>query len=310
MNAIVTRYLYRMRLGQMQTFKNMSIMLLFTSINGGPDYITLKDALTAKLITITEVGQSGSVPELKVINASDKQVLLLDGEELIGAKQNRVLNTTILLKKKVEAIIPVSCTEGGRWSRMSAAFAYSGIIMEYGSRSSKSGAVSSSLREGRGHSSDQRRVWAEIAGLHNRASTSSPTGAMRDVYKAKTEALDAYVSAFEPVIHQCGCLVFINGQVAGFDIISCEAAYQIIHPQLIRSYALAALLQNEAKTAQPTVDAAVTFLKDTLRCKEEQFKAVNQGIDCRLNGANVTGAALVCDGYVIHMAFFRMRVNQ
>ncbi len=310
MNTIIVRYLYRLRLGQMQTFKNMSILPLFTSINGGPDYITLQGALADKLITITELDQSGSVPELKVVNDSDQQVLLLDGEELTGAKQNRVLNTTILFRKRSATTIPVSCTEQGRWAYTSAEFAYSGAMMAYRSRSSKSASVSSSLRAGQGHSSDQGRVWAEISTLHAQAGTSSPTGAMRDIYSAKTETLNAYVNAFDPVPQQCGCMVYINGQVIGFDIVSREVAYKTIHPQLVQSYALDALLQNEEEAVQPSENAAVTFLKNTLRCKEEQFEAVSQGVDYRLTGAGITGSALVCDEYVIHMSFFKMDQNE
>jgi hypothetical protein len=44
------------------------------------------------------------VPELKVINRLAQPVLLSDGEELIGAKQNRVLSTTILLKESSESV--------------------------------------------------------------------------------------------------------------------------------------------------------------------------------------------------------------
>ena len=43
---------------------------------------------------ITEVSEGGSVPELRVVNKGDARILVLDGEELRGAKQNRVLNTT------------------------------------------------------------------------------------------------------------------------------------------------------------------------------------------------------------------------
>ena len=99
-----------------KVFNNMAVIPLFTSINESPQYLTLKEALEKRLLTITEVSQSGSVPELKVVNKAEIPVLLLDGEELAGAKQNRVLNTTILLKENSETIIPVSCTEQGRWA--------------------------------------------------------------------------------------------------------------------------------------------------------------------------------------------------
>jgi hypothetical protein len=36
------------------------------------------------------------VPQLLFINDAMRPVLLLDGEELVGAKQNRVLNLTVL----------------------------------------------------------------------------------------------------------------------------------------------------------------------------------------------------------------------
>ena len=56
------------------------------------------------------------MPDLKVINKSEVMVLILDGEELVGAKQNRIVNTTILIPAKETVLIPVSCVEQGRWS--------------------------------------------------------------------------------------------------------------------------------------------------------------------------------------------------
>ena len=40
---------------------------------------------------------------------------MLDGTELRGGKQTRVLNTTVLLGGRSETRIPVSCIEVGRW---------------------------------------------------------------------------------------------------------------------------------------------------------------------------------------------------
>ncbi len=55
---------------------------------------------------VTEVSEAGSVPFLQVANGADRPLLLLDGEELIGAKQNRILNTTVLVAARTEVTIP------------------------------------------------------------------------------------------------------------------------------------------------------------------------------------------------------------
>ncbi len=44
-------------------------------------------------------------------NHTEIPVLILDGSELKGAKQNRIVNISILLKKNFEIIIPVICVE-------------------------------------------------------------------------------------------------------------------------------------------------------------------------------------------------------
>ncbi len=80
------------------------------------NYLTLDQVLTEGLIEVSDVSESGSVPELKVINKAAKMVLILDGEELVGAKQNRIVNTTILVAVRCTMVIPVSCVEQGRWT--------------------------------------------------------------------------------------------------------------------------------------------------------------------------------------------------
>ena len=119
--------------------------------------------MEGQLLTVTEVTEGGTVPELKVINRGEKPVLLLDGEELSGAKQNRVLNTTILLKEKSETVIPVSCTEHGRWSYRSSHFEESGHIMSAKLRRVKNASVHENLKAVHAFRSDQGAVWDEIA---------------------------------------------------------------------------------------------------------------------------------------------------
>ena len=148
MNAIMTGYFNGMKFGELQQFDEMAVLPFFTSNNGSIDYLTLKEAIGEKLINITEIDDSGAVPEVKVTNHAELPVLLLDGEELLGAKQNRIVNTTILLKEKFETIIPVSCVEQGRWSDSSKNFEDSDRIASYQVRNVKSASVKKSVENG------------------------------------------------------------------------------------------------------------------------------------------------------------------
>ena len=238
MEAMVAEFLERIEFGPMQEHENMAVLPLLADVPVGPDYRTIGEAMSAGLLSVAEVDAEGSVPELKVTNAADVSVLLLDGEELMGAKQNRVLNTSILLVVKSETIIPVSCTEHGRWSYSSPAFSDSDVVMSPSLRMRKVRSVSTSLENQGDYSSNQREVWDRVARLSEAAGVRSSTGAMRDTYRARGADLDAYFRAVEAVPGQKGLLAMIGGKAVGFDVVSREDAYASLHDKLVRSYAM------------------------------------------------------------------------
>jgi len=310
MDKIIINYLSKLEFGDLVHFKNMMVIPLFTSIDYNLEYLTLKEALEKRLLTITEVSQGGSVPELKVTNKAEIPVLLLDGEELVGAKQNRTLNTSILLKKKSETIIPVSCTEQGRWSYVSEEFDQSDSVASPGLRALKARSVNVSLEEANEYMADQTEIWDEIDKISVHAGVRSPTGAMRDIFKDKMNSLNEYLRAFKCVPGQKGLLVIINGEVAGFDIISLESAYKILHPKLVKSYAMDALLQKEGKSGKVSVDKAKAFLKEAAMCKENKYKSIGHGWDYRFEAKTIVGSALVYRKRVVHTAFFRISESE
>jgi len=61
------------------------------------------------------------VPNLAVDNKGERFVLFVEGQELRGAKQNRVLNASVLIAAHTKTVIPVSCVEQGRWRYVSKA---------------------------------------------------------------------------------------------------------------------------------------------------------------------------------------------
>ncbi len=309
MDQIIMNFLSKLELGELKIFKNMAVIPLFSSMDGSPQYLSLGEAMGKGLLTITEVNQSGAVPELKVVNKADIPVLLLDGEELAGAKQNRVLNTTILLMEKSETIIPVSCVEHGRWAYTSNEFAESGNIMSNILRMKCNSSVALSLRDIQQFSGDQRKIWDGIDHLCAEANVSAPTEAMRDVFESREDDLGGYLDAFQYVPDQKGIFVLVNGIAVGFDILSLSSVYEKIHPKLIKSYAMDASLSPADKTAAAPVEKTRRFLK-SIQCAETKYKPVGEGWNYRFEGHGSVGSALVVGETVIHMAFFKMSKSE
>lgn len=306
MEQVIVEYINAIEFGDVQAHSNMSLIPLFAPVNNIPSYLTLKEALRQGVLTVTEVSDSGSVPELLAKNSSDMPVLLLDGEELAGAKQNRVLNTTILLRENSETVIPVSCTEHGRWQYRTEKFHDSEVIMARKVRANKARTVTDSLRKEMMFRSDQGQVWDDIAQMSLCAGVESQTGAMRDVYEYKGAGLDEYTRAFPLRDGQKGLLVLVNGSVVGCDLVSLESAYTDLHDKLVKSYAMDAFIEGGGTTnAEGSLKAGRAFFKAALSCAEEKYRSVGHGTDYRFEGRHAVGSALVTYGKVIHMAFFR-----
>jgi len=308
MNPLISGFLKSLDFGKPQFFKNMGVIPLFSTSSSGPRYLTLKEALDKKLLKVTEITHSGCVPELMVVNRAKLPVLLLDGEELLGAKQNRVLNTTVLLKKLSETIIPVSCTEQGRWSYSSAEFGDSGHVVHHKMRSSKARSVRESLELTGEFRSDQGEVWTCINKLQADAGVPSPTSAMSDVFEARKSDLEDCLAAIPRLEGQRGLLVIINEFVVGFDLLSQEAAYRILHPKLVKSFAMDALLQKGKKPKKPN-DPAKAFLELVRSSSEKKFKSIGHGWDYRFEADGIVGSALLYRQKAIHTAFFRLDEN-
>ncbi len=117
------------------------------------------------------------MPELAFENASAEKILLVDGDELIGARQNRVVNISILVGGGQRVVIPVSCVEHGRWSYAQSA-------------------------PGRDFRSGNRTLFAKArAGKMGQVSFS-----MSDLYDGRSGELDGYATAFHAEPGQCGAV--------------------------------------------------------------------------------------------------------
>jgi hypothetical protein len=301
--SVVAECLSTIRLGEPQRYQNLSIFPLLGEADNAPEYLLLDEALAQGCVRVTEVSEGGSVPELTLVNDCARPVLLLDGEELVGAKQNRILNLTVLVAARTTTVIPVSCVEAGRWHHTSPAFRSSGRTHYASGRAQKAASVSMSLRSDGSRHSDQRAVWADIAEKSARMRAHSATGAAAALYETHRGSLEAYLGAFAPAGAQAGALFAINGRVVGLDLFDSPATLTQVLPKLVRSYALDALDEGE-HPGEPARFDAERLIEQTKEARIERFPAVGRGEDLRLSAPTLTGAALVVDGRVVHLCAF------
>jgi len=293
------------KISDIVTHKNMAVAPLKIEHQTGPNYLTMSQGFEQQALSVQEISEGGSVPELSVMNNGDKFILLLDGEEISGAKQNRVLNTSILVAPKTKIIIPVSCTEQGRWNYTSKEFNDSGVLMARSIRSNKQASVTRNVRERKSYQSDQGSIWEEVASLHEDLGTSSRTGAMRDAYESKKEYLDGYAEAFSNIDDCNGIAVFIDGELVGIDSLSYKTAMASLLPKIIGSYSMDAIRSKAViGKKKPNKESIKRFLSHAGRCTLEANTSQGIGDDVRLVGENIQGAALVAEETVIHLALF------
>lgn len=303
---VIAETLSNIHLGEPSSHFNLTVFPLLSLTAANPEYLILDEALEQGLARITEVSESGSVPELAFENDAGRRVLLVDGQELVGARQNRVLNLSILVAPKSKVVIPVSCVEQGRWRYVSPSFASAKRNLYAKARAEKMSQVSHSLRRAGSRRSNQARLWDSIADKSARMASYSETGAMSDIYAQQQETLRTYTGAFTPQDSQVGAVFSINGKVVGADLFDAPTTFRKLMAQLVESYAMDAI-------EEPTNPAPVTsahevrqFIADLEAASTEHFSPVGEGVDIRLSGEALAGGALVADGRVVHLAAFRV----
>lgn len=183
------------RIGDARTFQGLTVFPIFGQ-NLRRNYLLLHEALARKELAISEVSAGGSVPELLAEVTGENYVLLFAGEVVTGGRQNRVINTTMLLRRRSSQRIPVSCVEHGRWSYKKAdEFASSRSVVPPSVRSTLDRSVNETATAGHGFTSDQNGVWAEVASTLGEIGAHSETDALGAALEHAASSTDEYVAA-------------------------------------------------------------------------------------------------------------------
>lgn len=284
-----------------------------------PLYDVLCDR-TLDRVQVTEVSKEGVVGRLRVINRMPQRLFLLDGQELVGAKQNRILNVDVLVPAEAELIVPVSCVEQGRWSAVSPAFT-PGKAASRRTRQRKAERVQASLHADRGYDAGQAQVWDEVGEVLALNSAPSATGALSDAYAVAEGKMAEHRRLLQPPEADSdtrGMAVLIGGRFAGLDLFDRPETLRHFWPSLIDSYLLelaspaGAVADATATQAGGTVELRAVL--DAAACAPwESFRSPGEGTDLRVRHDRLVGSALTWnssstrsmdDGRVIHLQLF------
>lgn len=296
--------LANIRVGDPVSFRNLDCFPLYSPENGAAEYVTLDEALEARTARITEVSDEGSVPDLKLFNEGDNPVFLLDGEELIGAKQDRVLNLSILAPSKDAITIPVSCVEQGRWNYRSSEFSSSGRTQYSRGRANRAMFVSDSMAESGSRRANQSETWNSIEKKLARMAVASDTRSMSDIYESHIRQVEEYVEHFSGQANQVGAVFAIDGDVVGLDLFDNSSTFEKLLPKILKGYALDAVETSDTSEHSTNPASAHHFLESLKAERTRSFDAVGLGTDIRIESPRMSGGALAFDGKLVHFAAF------
>ncbi len=289
------------------TFANLTLFPILGGDPGEPEYHTLNEALASGRFRVEERSERGIVGRLLAINQGDRPVLLVDGEEVEGMKQNRVVNLTLLVGAGTTVEVPVSCVERGRWDPSTRVAEPTDRNLFARARALKAASVTASLHHGAGRASDQTGIWDEIENKRVRLGVHSPTEAAADLYDHHRHTLGEYVAALPPVAGQCGACFTIDGRIVGLDLFHHQRTLAAYLPKLVRSYALDAV--ESCRPEPPAADrgAAEAFLARVVAAPVVRYPSPGLGHDLRLTSERLAGGALEVEGRLLHLCAFATR---
>jgi hypothetical protein len=264
------------------------------------EYITLDDTASESLITVEETSESGSVPEIQVRNRAKSRVLIPEGSTLIGAKQNRVVNLSVLVAPESVTIIPVSCVERGRWRFLSPQLVTGGFV-DSPLRAMMCKDATESLSMKGQVQVDQGQVWRHVDCMLEGTGTYSPTAAYHALYEKRQSELADYEARLRVPDNASGVAVEIDGLIEALDLFDKPNTLHKLWPRLVKSYLLAALGPGVPQGKKTDVK---TLLDGALSAEGEAYEPVGIGTTIRLTTADAVGAALMCEGQLVHLSLF------
>jgi len=269
-------------------------MPLTQGTSGTLGHALAQDAMAAGTLSVTEVSEEGLVSELLAVNAGDEPVLIVEGQVLRGAKQDRVLCCSVLSAARSQTRLPVACVERGRWDYGSRHFAAGGWCPPTMRHRLKQLACSASSER----FVAQASVWHEIRRRHRATATRSERENLCDILDTHRDRAQDLRHALPCSAGASGIAVALNGKVVCADIFDSPTTLARMWERIIDGIVLDSL--EVRHTGRHPTAISVEPYKGRVW---ERAATVGLGEAYRSTGEDGSLAtALVADGTLIHMS--------
>jgi hypothetical protein len=283
--------------------ESLTIFPLVWPDPGEPSYTLLEPAIEAGTARVEELSENGDVPRLAVTNSGPLPILIPEGEILVGAKQNRVVNVTVLVAARSRFTLPVSCVEQGRWQYQRRDFR-ARYAAPPSIRSKKLRSVHRNRRERGEARSDQDEVWNDVAACLHRMGVDSQTASLADGYARSEASLRECREQLVLPSESAGLIAARRGKIVGLDLFGSPRIFAQIRPRLLDAYLLDSL-HDRRRSAQAGAEAARQFLDQAVARACPRAAALGEGIELEIQAEEVVGSALLYGDEVCHLAAFR-----
>jgi hypothetical protein len=290
-----------LRLGRPQVAGPLAV---FPLLGGEPltEYRGLAHALRLGA-SVTEVDGQGSMGEVLICNPTDEALLVYEGEEIQGAKQNRIFDAHTLVPAGAELKLAVSCVEQGRWGAQQQPdrFVTAPHVADPALRRAKRVRTNRASIEGATPGADQGEVWREVSSRLAVHGVRSGSDALADLYRTTQPELDKLCRPIRHEPGQLGAVVEISGRPMALDLIGRPEVFAELLPRLANGYALHAL---SAASGEPNERAAREFLEAVLEAPRRGLPTGGLGEGFLISEAGIEGAGLINGGELIALSGF------
>jgi hypothetical protein len=299
-------WLSQIALGERVSVGSLDIFPLIAPVNGAPRYRLLHEGVAAKEIEVVEKSGGATVPEVETINRGTVPVLILEGDLLVGSKQNRMVVHTILVPAGATRTIRVGCVERGRWDFRQRPFEAGDFAADTSLRKETLKDVLFAMKSRGVPAADQAALWMQIADKLNCMNHYSPTSDYHSSIRAYAEAPEQKPLPTAPVPGQVGVVALRQGRLLGIELVGHPETWRSAAERRLRSYAFTAdLAEMDPKTIpEGPCREPEEWLRFVRHARVFGTPSPGMGEDLSLEGEGILGAGLWCDRHPVHLAVF------